>query len=418
MKGHAVGCKGYCCSDFRNLNEPLDTDGFQTSLTNDIHEVFDRDMFPGLTSQDYAQLDLPLRLASRMLNDRRVVEYIVTCTDGSLHDDHPRESAPGPELNIAEVMAAEKSSAGPNPPLLRYPRTSPNATDPAPLVSNTTHLRSQEILTSLKLTLKQISIREISDAGTTRTLTKQPLPPQTLKLFPNSCGSKILLTLSYDKTFGFLECPPNSAACLASHYILARILVHEIAHVLNRAVNGWRAEEVFYKNECCNESGSALEQALFGGFVQFRDLGMFSEHGRSEAEQEVVISEGWPTRRMVENYNASGANVQSLGQRWEVEEWVTATRIPWSFIQGMFTDRFWEQVVPTLGEGPIEPSPKVSWLTKVVMAGERYVNSLGESVTATEVTVVTCSPLEELSEQTRLALDAIVDAQDARRRAN
>lgn len=413
MNAHLGDCTGYCCSDFRTHDESLGTAPFQTSLTNDIHELFDERMFPGLTTKEYSQLELPLKLASRMLTDQRVVEYIVTCTDGSLHNDHPRDAVPGPKLNIAETMAAEKSSSGVNPPLLRYPRTLPDQTYTTPRVTDTMRVRSQEILKSLKRTLRQISVRDVDEAGSTRMLRSQPLSPRTLAKFPNSGGCKLIVTLSREKVFEFSDHDENSAKYLASHYLMARILVHEISHVLNRAVSGWRPEEVFYQNECCNESGFALEQALFGGFAQFRDMEMFTEHGRKE---EAVISEAWPTKGMVEHYNAPGSINQSFQRRWGVDEWSTATRIPWSFIADMFTDIFWEQTVLLMGDGPIEPCPKLSWLTKVVQPGDIFVNSVGNYVMAGDIAVVTCSPNDILPEHVRHALDAIVNDQNARRR--
>lgn len=412
MNDHAADCQGYCCSDFRNHVEPLEVYRFQPRLTNDIHELFEEDMFPGLTTPEYLQLELPLRLASRMLTDQRVVEYIVTCTDGSLHDDHPRGFAPEPERSLTDVVAVEKNNAGSNPPLLRYPRTLATQSSSTPRVSDDMRARSAEILANLKRTLRQISVRDIDDAGFTKAA-RNHLSDRSKTDFPNSCLRQIIVTLSYRRVFRFQEYEEGSAQFLACHYITARILVHEIAHVLNRAANGWRKEEVFYKDECCNESGLALEQALFGGIAQFRSMELFTEHDR---EEEAVVSEQWPGRQMFDTYNSPGTNILPLQQRWPLEEWSIMTRIPLLFITSMFTDLFWDRDVPLRGDGPIEPSPKLQWLTKLAQPGDEYVDSVGNTVTAVdEDTVVTCSIKEYLPEPALNAYNAILDEQNARR---
>lgn len=384
---------------------------------NPIHELFAWDKFGNITSQEYNQLEPALKLASRVLEDQRAVEYVVTCTDGSLHADHPRGSEPGPELDIAAVKAAEKISTGTNPNLLRYPRAPFVQTGPKPYVTDAIRNRARDILKNLAKTVRRIPVRTDLDGAGHTLPTRDPLSPNLLAYFPNSCGRKVMVKLNWDKVFAFQRHPEQSAKALACHYLLARILVHEVAHVLNKAVNGWRTDEIFYQDECCNEAGFAFEQAVFGGCAQFRWTGDFTEH---ELLEQVVISESWPTKYLIEDYNTPdpALNIRQIQQRWPLHEWSIATRIPWSFITRIFTESFWVHDVPLMGDGPIEPRPKLSWLTKFVELGDVYIDSVGSTVVAHEDgIVVTCSPHEfgNLPVDLQLVYRAILEEKSARR---
>lgn len=222
--------------------------------------------------------------------------------------------------------------------------------------------------------------------------------------------------MNYEKLFKFTRFQRNSSMQLASHYLTACALVHEMAHVLALAASGWRKKEIYYKNECCNEAGFALEQALFGGFVNPREMGDFTEHGHQEL---AVVSESWPTQYMVDSYNTPGAANQAIDTRWPLDEWSTVTRVPKLFIASMFTDSFWDREVPLMDDGPIEPNPKLSWMTKVVQPGDTYINSVGTRVAATlNDTIVTASPLDTMTNRATRVFNNIIAEQDARRRLN
>lgn len=403
-------CMEYCCSDFRTLAEDDAAANTAPDLSNPIHPLFERAKFTNLTDAGYDALKWPLKLASRILRDQRAMEFIVTTMDGSLHNDHPREEDPGPERSWEELDACEPNSEKPTTRLLRYPR-------PADLVKRAdpvAHIRyrATAILQHLANVLESIEIGKIDSAGTTMIYPTEEIPLVSRWMFPRA--GKADMVLSSDKVCWEFDPAEEPLANLMNSYQTARVIVHEIAHVLNKSVNGDRKEEVFHGNSCCDEAGYAFEKVVFGGIAGIHDLNLsYTEH---EIPGEALISVSYPNQHHIKLHGTDSP----IAQRWYLDEWITSTRIPWHFIARMFTDKFWAEEVPLM-VGPIQPQPddRFRWLTKFVQRGETFVTSDGSTATATKSnTVVTCSTYDpDLPTRVGWVYRDIIQSQDRRRDA-
>lgn len=398
MEGHPPDCPQYCCSDFANFKDDRLGTHSWPHLTNAILPLLCHDKFPKLDSKQYELLDLTLRLASRLLEDDRTVHYVVTMTDGSIHIDHGLDSEPGPERTFAEIDASEQYITGhPTTRLLRYPRKNAMPSNihsgASVWVTDSMRQRSKEILRSLTGIFDRFEIVEkMYGEGRTDTI-DDPVPATASSHFPRA--RKAMITFPDTMVSAFLRYPnPHDPRRLAEQYILARSFVHELTHVLNQAANGERLEEVYYKNSIYVEAGYDLENALFGGIACMHDLGMFVGHPK-EMTGPTVLQELYPSGRLGKQYGDNGAPV---GQRAPLDDFSVMQRVPWNFITSMFTDRFWDEDVPRMGSGPIQPSKRSnrpSWVVKLLSPGDSYVNMDGENVVAENPVVWTCNPLDQ-----------------------
>ena len=390
MEGHSSNCKEYCCSAFANLRDDHPLTHYQPDLNNPIHPLFSREKLH-LSVEGYAALNLTLRLASRMLEDDRTVEYVVVTTDGTIHRDHSVDCAPGPECTWAEIDESDLADLA-YARLLRYPRASSDTSTTARAwVTDSMRQRSKEILLNLTEILAGYDWAEQRCEGKTETNPDDPVSPAALLNFPRA-GGKAVITFSTLSTLDFMKYEKqDNLTWLAEQYILARNFVHEIAHLLSQAVNGQRREEVFYKNSVLSEAGFDLENAIFGGIDTWLDLGQFTGHPTKLASR-AIIQEAYPGGRFGRKYSAEGGNTD---QRAPLDEYSVVRRIPWRFITAMFTNSFWEVDVPRMGSGPIQPGKKHSWVVKQVMTGESYVNTEGKRVIAERDVIATCSPSDD-----------------------
>lgn len=395
MATHPLDCPQYCCSDFANLADDRLVDHPKPDLSNEIHPLFSYDKFPGVSEEGYRMLELTLRLASKILEDDRMVEYVVTNTDGSLHLDHDVGSKPGKEYNFAEIDAQEIKSEGglPTTRLLRYPRTATKTVTGVSTaqvwVTDNMRQRSKETLLHLTEILERIDVVEMFGEGRTDS-TDTVLSDSAKRYFPRALSAKITFAQSTVGAFMQYENPHDPLA-LAEQYILARSFVHELAHVLLKAVNGERLEEVYYKDSVIAEAGFDLENALFGGVAAMHQMGEYTEHPKDLTGQ-AVVQELYPSGRLTKQYAGNDA---SVGQRAQLDDFCVMQRIPWSFMANMFTERFWKEDVPRMGSAPIQPSKKYRWVVKLVMPGEDYVLKDGQTSTAEAPMILTCDPSDQ-----------------------
>lgn len=399
MASHPHDCPHYCCSDFANFADDRHHAHILPDLTNEIHPLLSHAKFPDLSNEGYLALGLALKLASRMLEDDRTVEWVVTMADGSIHADHDTGSEPGPECTFAEIDSKELIPGDVHwteTRLLRYPRSTPNelsigVSTAKVWVTANMRQRSKQILHDLAELLEEYKIvgEQLSEGRTD--FTETVLSPAERKNFPRACKAKI--TFSTQMVWSFLKHErSDDPMALAEQYMLARNFVHELAHLLSQAVNGSRREEVFYKNSELAEAGFDLENALFGGIVTQLDLGDFLDHPERLAGQ-VLLEEMYPSGRLSQKYSVNGF---TAGQRASLDDFSVVRRVPWSFMTSMFTDRFWDEDVPRMGSGPIQSAKKQpSWVIKQVLPGESYVTSKGDQLVADKYLILTCNPLDQ-----------------------
>lgn len=395
MAKHPSDCPQYCCSDFANLPDDRLADHPKPDISNEIHPLFSFTKFPTLSEEGYKMLDLTLRLASKMLEDDRAVEYVIVNTDGSIHMDHDVGAKQGREYTFAEVDAQETNSENrlPTTRLLRYSRGSFGWTSNQPTahvwVTDSMRQRSKEILLNLVEILERFDFIEMIGDGRTDT-TDEALSAEAKQNFPRARSAKITFALSTVGAFIHYE-DPHDPIALAEQYILARSFIHELAHVLTQAVNGERQEEVYYKDSVVAEAGFDLENALFGGVAAMHQLWEYTEHPKNLTGL-AVVQELYPSGRLSNMYTEKGVDV---GSRAPLDDYCVVQRIPWFFMTSTFTEKFWKEDVPRMGSGPIQPDKKHEWAVKLVLPGCLYVLEDGSHATAEAPMILTCSPLDQ-----------------------
>lgn len=398
MDARLTSRTGFRDSEFANMPDPMD-DLAIPDLNNDIHPLFGPDMFQSWSDVGYAMLQLPLRLASRMLLDQRYTEYVETVTNGSLHC-FGEDGQLSPEIPIAHLAEFGEYR------LVRRGRTPPGL--PMPTAR---YQKCQELLRDLVGTLDGIVLADANmSTGAMTTPTDIAPSTSTLSKFPDS-PYKTQINLSEDLALSFMDHLENSARALGCHYLLARSLVHEIAHVLNVAIHGDR-EAVFYNDSGCNESGFDMDMVVFGGIAGIEDLGIWMGHPKFGQQTWAMVSDEYPRKELVDLYIKAG---QPMGIRCELDDYYMTSRIPWRFVASMFTTNFWDNVVPTMTGRPIQPDLVLTWAVRQVEPGEKYINAEGIVVDPATRRTAPCSLLDpSLPARVRGVLDAAVRDQIAR----
>lgn len=333
-------CAGSCCSDFVNLEEPPQDSTWANHLSGPIHSLFEYDKFHHIDNGKflplpraiYDKLKPTLRLASRLLKDDRAVDWVCTIHDGTLHSGLDGNSSP---LSWAEVDADElpfNESKHPHPPQEHLTRSAPRVLD-----AEKSRERSAVILDNLAGVLKCIVFDEDQKTPGLATLipslSQDPfrhLDQTAQHNFPRAMAARIRLSASKAQIY---EDEPS----LQSQYFLARIIVHELAHVLNKAIHGYRQHEVFCGDSVTNESGFELENALFGGTHETWDLRCFTD--RISEPTPVVILEHWPSPTVFYHYRRKSFD---FTRRREPENYLGVSRVPFDFLASMFDDAFWD----------------------------------------------------------------------------
>uniref|UniRef100_A0A2D3V599 Uncharacterized protein n=1 Tax=Ramularia collo-cygni TaxID=112498 RepID=A0A2D3V599_9PEZI len=360
-------CPGCCCSDFFNLPNPHDDLSWGFNLTNPILSIFARGKFydikdgkfSPLAPATYDKLAPALRLASRMLSDDRATHYIYTMHDGILHDGS--EELEWPEIDAAEPAFDEADILRlPQRHLTRLPqRVLPPAED--------MRKRSAEILENIARVLACIVFVENDLPGKSTSLTSKhqfgQLDETARQIFPRAMAAKIELSARHTQ---INVDEPSST----SQYILARYLVHEMGHVINKVGNGHRQYEVFYQDSCTSEGGFELEVALFSGVCEQWDLEICTSLIGKPTP--VMLTEHWPSPR---TYNQYAGKPYDFLRREETPEYLLISRLPPSFLKELCDDAFWDErqqramAASVLTTKSIVPNDLSMWTVRVGQDG-------------------------------------------------
>lgn len=341
---HAVSaaCPESCCSDFINLPDSRSESDWKFSLTNPILPIFAQEKIyiaqkkgdiPVASRAVYDKLQPAFRLASRMLSDDRAVHYICMMHDGTLHRGLNGES---PAITWTEIDAAERSKwrcRTPPLPELHLTRRPPKE----PPSAKHQRMRSNTVLGNLAHILTAITFaREGMDRIVGMVNPIRPIDfrhdEAARQHFPRASETvEIMLNASIS---GCDEDEP-SPWC---QWFLATTIVHEVAHVLNRAIHGTRDHEVYYQDSSTSEAGFELQNTLFGGSWEEDDL-RYLFPDRFSDRKPVVLMEDWPSSLKSLLYGELG---NSFLRRVPLRRYCGISRIPYEFVAATCSDSFWE----------------------------------------------------------------------------
>lgn len=336
---------------------------------------------------------MALRLASRLLRDDRSSEYIHTMSDGPLYEFHPDHSIG------ARIPEGMEMSSYANSRLTRHKpnSTAPNA--PGSRISYAVRHRSRQILHSLTDVLDAVEIAQDPDATDCTGLSHQLASSNVLGVFPNiPKGRKIRIVLSQHTAFTPVIWQKDSALSLTRQVGLAVCLVHEVAHVLNMAIQGERAlfgRDYFYQDACCNEAGFNLENILFGGILTFRRLQRIVGHPifvHADTADEDPLLESYPSAHVYDEYVTPTHTMMHCNS--PPSDCRLIARFPRQFASSLFTENFWTRHHAARRNGQIQPSALDCWVFKDVKAGESYIDQSGLTIQVAIRTTVPCSLLD------------------------
>ncbi|CZT23161.1 uncharacterized protein RCC_08871 [Ramularia collo-cygni] len=330
-------------------------------LPNYIHPLFNRYKFLRHSDAEYRELNMALRLASRMLLDDRAAYFITTMVDGSLHIMND-DGTPGQEINPHDLVTHNFDAKR----LIRCARRIANPGSTEPFISESMRVRSREILKDLDPVLSEIIVEPPNATGDDSTHFR----------FSTGSRGEADIYLRNSTAFSHRRYNGDSNAARAYQAHCARTLVHEIAHVVSGGAHGRRStqEDVFFEGLCSNEAGFNLETLLFGGIVDIQGLAEFLPGSNDGGN---VLKE-FPDPRIIRGYQPP---LEEILLRWPTDKYIRVTRVPWSFISSMFTQRFWNQDVPAFGMGPIQPSLAPSWYFVDVFPGDITISEEGKVTT-------------------------------------
>lgn len=359
-------------------------------LSNNIHPLFARNKFVGLTNAEYDQLEMPLKLASRMLGNERVARLVVTMTEGDLcrilPDGSTTQSKRNPQTLATVPLTTLSMDSLQSTPLVRQRRRTMAFSD--------MKTRSDEILLQLAGMLDRIQVDHSSDPSDYTEATTNAPQTSVLQNFPAAKGCMALMNLRRSTVWTFRNYTEHSLLRLVYQFELAKTIVHEMAHVLTIAIHGPRHDEVWYDTACCNEIGFEIELALFGGIIDMMDIGQFRGNNAPPTPVQVLVREQYPAQRFIQMY-ANSTTSPKISNRCAIDKYSVVDRIPFQFVASMFEERFWIEEVPRMGTGPIQPTELYSWVIYGI-TGEKdvddtYINGSGTTIRVTTATKVACS---------------------------
>ena len=320
-------CHSYCCSAFASFEDYAKVsagDGLET----EIHAIFAQENWIG--EVNYEVLKPSLRLISEILQSDPIALFFANLIDSKVVDEDGDEhdvAEASQQLNYGsdpaeEGACLEEDSAGKSSTAAEssdtffvvdgqpyYDRDTFLTVIPKhQAINDTIRARAQQILTGLADMVKfQVSVPELEGCSAVTDAREGPLSQGVAKEF--RYGHLTHVTLSADDpSYTFLLDPTmeedsdleddeaveeknndleddgalakgdsnleddgtdQNAALLVSRFMIARILLHELGHVADRARFGDLIDiEIFYDGSQMSEMGFELEAQAFGGIVE------------------------------------------------------------------------------------------------------------------------------------------------------
>ena len=346
-------CTKFCCSaTFKHRDSaptgPLD-------LTNSIHPLLRSSSFgEGI---DYSLLEMPLRLASRFLTLADVARTIVVATDGEervhLEPDGTRRISrhSKPEHKVCDKYSEDYSDYN--------------------------HWRANEILREAVGLINIV----IADDDTRGAISLHRIGPHPSPLRDDQAGvpSDIIIggymyremhkTRSKIEEGAILN-GQERAQLLYCQFEFARLVVHELAHSIETLYTGVSRWEAHYEENPLSERGYDMEAAIFGGRLVNASwsrnlLGArageycIAARRRSQPTIPAVLLYPWPSQTWLDMYRF---RKEKMGVR-EMHRVppTTISRVPFAFIQCLFSNDYWDAVLSSRQKSLIVPSLEERW---------------------------------------------------------
>ncbi|EME41248.1 hypothetical protein DOTSEDRAFT_26437 [Dothistroma septosporum NZE10] len=365
-------CNRFCCSAFFRYQEA------ELSLPAKLHTdslpVFDQERFTAdrVYAAGYDAIRDCLRLASRLLLSGGAARYICTMAEGDLFQIHEDNSKTRTTLRDIHRLRADGKKLS----LFRYPRSRHLEN------SDYTKARARQILHNLSLMISfhfDNSLPEGVD-GMTQAL-PGPLTAEQARVFPQGSAIRIRIAgFLYEKLnslkFQQEKCREYTQRdihkILQQRFALAKILIHEIGHALNIAVQGSiRSIGEPFDGHCeLSEGGFALENAIFNGILGVNSCvsrenyantcdRAFTESVTTTSTIPLILVE-WPSGTCQHDYQQHGL---LLNSRRQLPNYDRTRRVPVMFLQNLFSRAYWDHLVDPESLGPLTVPTAGTWYT-------------------------------------------------------
>ncbi|KAK4619363.1 hypothetical protein CLAFUW4_10844 [Fulvia fulva] len=355
-------CNRFCCSDFFRYQEAELS--LPASLQTEILPIFSQEHFTAdkQYATGYDAIADSLRLASQLLLSGGAARYICTMVEGNvfhIHEDDTRTRVTLPDIYR---LRAE----GKKPLFAQYPRSKH--------VQNSvyTKARARQILDNLSKLVTFHFDDSLPDGmnGMTQTL-PGPLTTEQARVFPGGSNVRIRIAGFIYKKLNSLNAQQDPhreysqrdiEKVLHIRFTLAKLLVHELGHALNIAVQGSiKSIGEPFDGDCeLSEGGFALENAIFDGILGVNSCMSHKNYtnkcsractdfANTTSTIPLTLDE-WPSGTYQHSYQRAGLLLASRRQLPKVDK---THRVPLMFLQNLFSRAYWEHFVDPESLGPL-----------------------------------------------------------------
>lgn len=178
--------------------------------------------------------------------------------------------------------------------------------------------------------------------------------------------------------FGFQDATISVCTSRVRMFHLARILVHEVSHVLMYACYGQNEQNIFHEDSAYSEAGFQMETAIFGGVFNSTDARPWiCEAKRGD---EVMLLYEYPSTMWLNSYSDAG-DVVIIRKRRDLDRYCIVKRVNFQFAISLFTNNFWNNDIHGY-TGPLCPPNALTWLGQCIKRGDRYYSNSGSAKVA------------------------------------
>lgn len=302
-------------------------------LSNPIHPIFDQRNFVD-PSIDYVPLQNSLRLASRFLTAEQLLPfwYTLLCCPIETATTHP---LPSPSERLARLTDEQKNEV-------------------------TTRL---ELLSRCVTFTSEKTHWSRGDTGyTERLLIDAPSPFRGVQTNVSVTGRVFrMVEQSFSRPY------MDNHTRLWLHFLLANLLLHELAHVAVYAAHPRPPtydpiQAYFLSGARTTEEGMEWEAFVFGGLLYEVPAFLFWKRDRAVFGSKIVLRE-WPSPRLVAHYRKSvyprpfpvKGILPELDRFWLVNP---------NYLEKLFTTAFWEETLPCVGAIALRPECTESFVSR------------------------------------------------------
>ena len=294
-------------------------------LSNPIHPIFSPDGFVD-PSIHYVPLENSLRLASRFLTTEELLPFWYTVFHGPI-ETATAYPLPSPSERLARLTEQQKNEVTTKLEFLSHCVT---------FASERTHWSR-------------------GDTGyTERLLTDAPPPFRGVKTNV-SISRRVFRMVEQSFSRPYMD----NHSRLWIHFLLANLLLHELAHAAMYAAHPRPPaydpiQAYFLPGARTTEEGMEWETSVFGGLLYEVPAFLFRKRERTVLGSKIVLRE-WPSPRLVAHYRKSiyprpfpvKGDLPQLDRFWLVDP---------KFLERLFTTAFWEETLPRAGVTVLRPS--------------------------------------------------------------